>query len=134
MVAFDVVLSNALPPIALISGIGLLILSLVNRYNHALDRIRVMVDRKDRPRSGSVHVLHRRCRVLRSGLLALATSASASSLLVFTGVVEALLHTELSAITVPLLLVAVTAIVVGCVMFMIDVILSLRALEIDLYD
>ena len=37
---FQEVLSSALTPITLISGVGMLILCMTNRYSHCMDRIR----------------------------------------------------------------------------------------------
>lgn len=134
MAPFDRALDAAIPPIALISGIGLLILSLVSRYNHALDRIRVLIDRRGQREVGSIYVLHRRCRVLRTGLLALSTSACTSGLLVVASVIEALFEVSIEPLRVLLLLASVLAICLGCVIFALDIVLSLRALEIDMRD
>ena len=43
MSEFDPILQATLTPVALISGVGLLLLSMVNRYNHALDRTRQLL-------------------------------------------------------------------------------------------
>lgn len=40
---FQEVLSSALTPITLISGVGMLILCMTNRYSHCMDRIRGLV-------------------------------------------------------------------------------------------
>ncbi len=40
MVTYAATLSNALTPITLISGVGLLLLAMSARYNHTTDRVR----------------------------------------------------------------------------------------------
>ena len=43
MEIFQDMLVNALTPITLISGVGLLMLCMTTRYNHATDRIRLLI-------------------------------------------------------------------------------------------
>lgn len=43
MEIFQDMLVNALTPITLISGVGLLMLCMTTRYNHATDRIRQLI-------------------------------------------------------------------------------------------
>ena len=43
LIPFDAVVSNALTPITLISGVGLVMLCMTNRYNHTVDRIRQLL-------------------------------------------------------------------------------------------
>ncbi len=45
---FEGVLRAALTPVALISGVGLLLLSMINRYHHALNRVRQLMAERAR--------------------------------------------------------------------------------------
>ena len=44
MTSFNELLASALAPITLISGVGLLMLSMSARYNHATSRIRLLMN------------------------------------------------------------------------------------------
>ncbi|GAB4137254.1 MAG: DUF2721 domain-containing protein [Planctomycetota bacterium] len=79
------VLEVAIGPVILVSGIGLLLLSMTNRYGRVIDRSRDLVGRLDgaepagKPRIlAEIELLYRRARLLRLSIL----SAGASLLLV----------------------------------------------------
>ena len=56
---FQEVLSSALTPITLISGVGMLILCMTNRYSHCMDRIRGGEDSHAGPQGASRRARHR---------------------------------------------------------------------------
>ena len=43
MLSYSVTLSDALTPITLISGVGLLLLAMTARYNYTTDRVRALL-------------------------------------------------------------------------------------------
>ena len=43
MISYAVTLSDALTPITLISGVGLLLLAMTARYNYTTDRVRALL-------------------------------------------------------------------------------------------
>ena len=55
MVTYAATLSNALTPITLISGVGLLLLAMSARYNHTTDRVRQLLKERKKilPRKDS---------------------------------------------------------------------------------
>ena len=50
MVEFSATLSDALAPVTLISGVGLLLVSMSARYCHATSRIRQLLNEKKNPK------------------------------------------------------------------------------------
>lgn len=75
---FQEVLSSALTPITLISGVGMLILCMTNRYSHCMDRIRGLVKirtqglkalRVEPDIDREIRLIYRRARCLRFSML-----------------------------------------------------------------
>ena len=102
MTLFHEVLVNALTPIALISGVGMVMLCMVNRYNHCTDRIRQLI--KDRSPEGlieeptidrEIHLVFRRASLLRRALLSMALSAASAGCLVATGAIGSFFNIDL---------------------------------------
>ena len=90
---FRNLLVNALTPITLISGVGLLMLCMVIRYNHSTDRIRQLIKKRedggwrDEPDiDHEIRLIYRRARYLRLAMLSLTLSDVFSGLLVATNV------------------------------------------------
>ena len=136
---FSAVLQATLTPIALISGVGLLLLSMVNRYNHAIDRIRQLLREKGtRPEAerykieASVPVIYKRCKMMRNAILCVASSIAASGGIVFATALEGLAGVALFEVKAFLLIVSIALVVVAAVMFVVEVTYSLHALQIEL--
>jgi hypothetical protein len=139
MTDFAAILQSTLTPIALISGVGLLLLSMVNRYNHAIDRIRQLLDRK---RAGgeaeqmklerSIQVIYARCCMMRNAILCVGVSIVSSGAIVFATALEGLTGLDLLILKELLLVLAVGLIVVAAILFVIEVTYSLHALRLEL--
>lgn len=138
---FSVILQSTLTPVALISGVGLLLLSMVNRYNHAIDRIRQLLKEKHTRVADehykldqSVAIIYNRCKVMRNAILSVASSIAASGAMVFATALEGLMGVDLYVVKALLLVVAVTLVVVAAILFVVEVTYSLHALQIELED
>ncbi|KAB7662491.1 DUF2721 domain-containing protein [Sutterella seckii] len=90
---FSGMLANSLTPITLISGVGLMLLCMVARYNHTTDRIRQLLARREvgdyenEPDiDREIHLIFRRAKYLRRAMLCLVLSDVCSGLLVATNV------------------------------------------------
>ena len=138
---FAPILQATLTPVALISGVGLLLLSMTNRYNHAIDRVRQLL--KERPhRHGeglrklerSIEIIYKRCRVMRNAILAIVLSIAASGVLVLLIALERILSVSFGEVKTLILVSSVGLIVVATMLFVIDVTYSLRALELEIED
>lgn len=138
---FQPILQATLTPIALISGVGLLLLSMVNRYNHAIDRVRQLL--KERPSrsieelpklEASIAVIFRRCRVMRNAILCVASSIVASGAIVFVTAVEGFAGIDAYIFKALLLILSIGLVVAAAIMFVIEITYSLHALEMELPD
>ena len=94
MVEFSATLSDALAPVTLISGVGLLLVSMSARYCHATSRIRqLLAERKEESEDfheeidQSIDLIYKRASLLKTGILTLMISAAFSSLQVLVIVI-----------------------------------------------
>ncbi len=132
-------LRDAVGPVILISGVGLLLLTMTNRLGRAIDRARQMTNelaaQTGRERSqtqAQVDIIYRRARIIRLAILFSVTSALLAAVLVVTVFVSAWLQWHqgwpLGVIFVACLL----SLCVSLVAFMGDINLSLHALKLEL--
>lgn len=134
------VLQTAISPVVLVSGIGLLILSMTNRFAHTTDRIRLLVkqlegsdyDEPDHRRRVQIRILYRRSRVLL-----LAISLALGSILFVSLLVTALFSTffiqvNLQGTVVILFTISLLCLVASVVLFIQDMSLALKALTEEL--
>lgn len=134
-ISFSVVLTTALTPITLISGVGLLLLSMSARYMHTSDRVRQLL--KTREMMGyqnpaldaQLRLLFRRAQLLKKAVESVVLSATFSGILVFASVIEAMFDLELGDLKSALLVIAVGCIILTTVYFVAEVHLSLKAIE-----
>ena len=135
---FNQSLAMALGPITLISGVGLLMICMTNRYNHATNRIRQLMAKRpaisskdDRLRGildKEIDLLYAGAALLRRGMLSVALSARVSALLVAVSVGGHFLALNLSDIESVLLVAATLLIVLSALFFSGEICISLRAL------
>src|SRR5665213_3575922 len=95
----------ATAPVILISGVGLLLLSLTNRFGRAVDRTRQIhsemreATASDRVRlSNQVEVIYRRARLIQFSIVMCALSALSAAMLILTLFLAALMKMESSAL------------------------------------
>ena len=132
------VLQIAVGPVILISGVGLLLLSLTNRFGRAVDRSRQLsreiresgaTDRLELTRQ--VDILFRRAELIQLAIILAATSMLFAAVLIITLFFTALFQWEL-AIPVSLLFICCLAsLIASIVMFIMDIRLSLKALKLE---
>ena len=120
IVEFNQALAGALTPITLISGVGLLMICMTNRYNHATNRIRQLMAKRDTSEArfepdidAEIEIIYLRASLLRRGVLSVATSAVFSALLVTVSVCSRFFDIDLSALEGITLVAAITLIVVS---------------------
>jgi hypothetical protein len=135
------VLQVAIGPVILISGIGLLLLTMTNRLGRAIDRARLLKaelsKRTDEERGqvlAQVAILYRRAKMVRLGLTFAALSALLASALVITLFFTALLHSESVILVSTIFIACMAALFASLVAFICDINLSLHALKLELKD
>ena len=89
MISYAVTLSDALTPITLISGVGLLLLAMTARYNYTTDRVRALLKERrqkapavDPVLEKAIRLTYERSHLLKNAILAVTTSAAFSGILV----------------------------------------------------
>jgi len=130
LIPFDAVVSNALTPITLISGVGLVMLCMTNRYNHTVDRIRQLLqlyadstNTEEPDLLEEIHLIYYRSSLLRRAILCIAISAIFSGLIIATNI-------ELSVLALTWLGGALAMIILATGTFALEATVSLHALHL----
>jgi len=133
------VLQVAIGPVILISGVGLLLLTLTNRLGRAVDRSRQLagemreVKEEDRIRlSRQVEVLYRRAGLIRIAIIMSAMSVLLVSVLIIALFLSALMKLEVVPLISLLFIGCMLSLIVSLVAFIRDIQLSLSALKLEL--
>jgi hypothetical protein len=132
-------LQACITPVALISGVGLLLLTITNRLGRTIDRTRQLVrelaeGRQNREKENEIRILYRRSRFLRISIGAMVVSVISSSLIIPLLFFMTLWGHDLRIIGYVLFIVSILAILISCLYFFRDVILSLHALKLEARD
>ena len=140
MVEFSATLSDALATVTLISGVGLLLVSMSARYCHATSRIRqLLAERKEESEDfheeidQSIDRIYKRASLLKTGILTLMISAAFSSLQVLVIVIERLFSLDLSLMKSTMLLASVIFIVISSCIYVSEVQVSVKALGLTVH-
>ena len=133
------VLQVAVGPVILISGVGLLLLSLTNRFGRAVDRsrqlIREMREASDDDKlrlAGQVKVLYRRARLIQISIVFSTLSVLFAAVLIITLFYTALMKKEWAVFISLLFICCLLALILSLVTFIRDIHLSLKALKLEL--
>ena len=133
------VLQVAIGPVILISGVGLLLLTLTNRYGRTIDRSRQLVresrecSEADRQRlEGQIEILYRRARLIRLSILLAGVSVLLASLLIIVLFLTALWKLEVGLLISLLFIGCMVSLSGSLVAFIRDLYLSLGALKLEL--
>lgn len=134
------VLQTAIGPVILISGIGLLLLSMTNRFGRIIDRSRILAkelaegsDDERQMARGQVEILWRRARLIRRAIALAATSVLFAALLMIVLFLAALEQLEVAAVVVVLFSVCLLTLIGSLVSFIQEINQSLGALRIALF-
>ncbi len=133
------VLQVAIGPVILISGVGLLLLTLTNRFGRAVDRSRQLarelrqVTEENRDRlAAQVKNLYSRARLIRLAITMAAVSVLFASVLIIVLFVTALMQVEISLLLIVLFICCMLSLIVSLAAFLRDIHLSLEALKLEL--
>lgn len=132
------ILQLAIGPVILISGVGLLLLTLTNRFGRLLDRARLLNrDRAEKTESGSaigeqIDILHRRASILRVSITLGAITVLFVAVLILALFVAALFKLEAGWLIVGLFCVSQVSLVGAMLAFIRDMNLALAAVRLEL--
>jgi hypothetical protein len=129
------VLQASISPVALVSGVGLLILSQTNRLGRVTDRVRDLA-RQQRTLNSADGTLERQITVLRRRALALKRTITASvisvllaSVLVLLLFTAAVMGLNMDRVIIALFAASIVALITSLLFFLYDTHLALRALD-----
>lgn len=134
-------LQTALGPVILISGVGLLLLSLTNRFGRAVDRTRQLLREmrgasvEDKKRlDGQVKNLYQRAHLIQLAIIYGAVSVLFVAFLIITLFFSVLLKMDLAILIDILFISCLTSLIISLVLFIMDIRLSLQALKLEAGD
>jgi Protein of unknown function (DUF2721) len=128
------VLQASISPVALVSGVGLLILSQTNRFSHVTERLRELVhERNATPASPKVtrqiEIFLHRARILRLAIGAAIICVLLASVMILTVFAIAVLDLAAQSLVLLLFALSLLSLVVSLIAFLMDMHLSLKAIE-----
>ncbi len=135
------VLQIAIGPVILISGVGLLLLSITNRLGRAIDRARLLRgvwSEAELPTQGRIvaqlHVLWRRADILRKSIILASLSLLLAACLIIALFAATLMQWDAGAVIIGLFVGCLAALVGSLILLIWDVNQSLAALRLELED
>ncbi len=133
------VLQLAIGPVILISGVGLLLLTMTNRFGRIIDRSRQLARELKTPDAPGrtvaltqVAILARRARLVRRAILLASLSVLLAALLIIALFFTALWRLEAAALVAALFIACLVSLIASLVDFIRDVNQSLIALKLEL--
>lgn len=135
------ILQVAIGPVILVSGIGLLLLTMTNRLGRVIDRARILAqEHRDNPLADSARILSqleiltRRAELIRRAIVLSSLSVLFAALLVITLFFTALFQLETAIFISILFMICMLSLIGSLIAFLQDLNLSLTALKYDLRD
>ena len=138
---FVTFLQSCITPVALISGVGLLLLTFTNRLGRTIDRTRQLITELDQPvvsnRSGienQIRILYQRSKLLRNSIGTMLIGVICSSLIIPVLFFMILFNVDLRVIGYLLFIISIVLILISTIYFFKDVMVSLHALKLEAQD
>jgi hypothetical protein len=134
------ILSASIAPVIVISGVGLLLLSMTNRYSRVLERAREFINDLDGTEEAArrkclveqIRIIYRRARILRLAIILSSTSiffVAVTVLALFAGQVFGV---RADYVSVPCFGLCLLSLLASLYYFIKDVSISLKALELEI--
>ncbi len=134
-------LRDAIGPVILISGVGLLLLTMTNRLGRAIDRARQLkaelpkrTEAEREQVQAQVAIIYQRAKLIRMSITLAAFSALLAAALVVALFLTALLRWETGWLVSLIFIACMVSLIASLVAFIRDINLSLRALKLELGD
>ena len=133
------ILSASIAPVIVISGVGLVLLSMTNRYSHMTDRARELIrdidgqdDQHRKLLVDQVQIIYRRARALRLAIILSSASILFVALTVLALFAGQLIGATVDYVSVPCFGLCLLTLVGSLFFFIRDITISLRALELEI--
>lgn len=137
------ILTASIAPVIVISGVGLLLLSISNRYGRTIDRVRLLArelsvsdpeSARRRRLSDQLRVTNERAHMLRSSMLYGSVSIFFVSLTILSLFAEQLLGLQKDFVALPFFALCLISLVVSMYYSIRDITVSLEALELEVQE
>ncbi len=129
-------LQAAIAPVVLISGIGLLLLTMTNRLGRSIDRVRQLcIAFKSSHRAeikDQIKILYERCQLMRISLVLAITSVVCISIIVFALFSIYIFRISLIGLMEFLFAAGLTFLILSLLLFLQEVTLSLHSLKMEI--
>jgi hypothetical protein len=132
------ILQTAIGPMILISGVGLLLLTMTNRLGRAIDRARLLVVEYAQashltraPIEAQLRILYRRARSIRLAIALSSISALTAAILIILLFVTALWGIEIGWLIVVTFILCLGSLIASLALFIHDINRSLAALKLE---
>ncbi len=132
------VLDLSIGPVIVISGVGLILLSMTNRFGRTIDRSRKLAAELRNASGSEVHglqnqlmILIRRARLQRLAITFTSTSLLFGASLVIVLFLAVLLNLEAALLVAGVFIACMGSLIVGLILFIADVNVSLSALKLE---
>ena len=134
------ILSASIAPVIVISGVGLLLLTMTNRYSRVIDRARLLVkeiERINEPKrqktmAQELQIVYRRARILRNAIILSSVSVLFVGITVLSLFAAQLLGLRADVVSVPAFGLSLISLIASLYFFICDVTVSLTALELEI--
>lgn len=135
------ILTASIAPVIVISGVGLLLLSITNRYGRVIDRARLLMRDLQNSDPEGAHVrhlkdqlrhTHQRALLLRASMVFSSCSIFFVSLTILSLFAEQVFHLALDFVGLPSFALCLISLVISIYYSIRDIIVSLSALELEL--
>jgi len=133
-------LQVSITPVALISGVGLLLLTITNRLGRTIDRTRLLItdinssgEQMPAEKVEEIKILTLRNKYLRASIALMALSVLCSSLIIPLLAILMVVQFDLLWLGYVLFSISIFSIIVSMILFFIDIVLSLKAINIEIY-
>jgi Protein of unknown function (DUF2721) len=135
------ILTASIAPVIVISGVGLLLLSISNRYGRAIDRARIIMRELQSSTTSSAEVrhleeqlqhTHQRARLLRLCMTYGSLSIFFVSLMILSLFAEQVFQLHTDYVALPFFAACLVSLVIAMYYFIKDITVSLRALELEM--
>lgn len=129
----------ALTPVALISGVGLLLLVISNRLGRTIDATRILIEKRKQFEGWEAHkldaeikILYKRSRFLRTSVLLIAVSIISSCLMIPVIMISIYFDHSLDYLNTIFFIISILAILISSIFLFLDILLALKALKFEI--
>jgi uncharacterized Tic20 family protein len=139
---FIQMMQASIASVAMISGVGLLLLSMTNRYGRTIDRLRLLIkeaagttDAQNKAKLAfQIKVMYERCRIVRMAVILASSSIFFVALTILLIFVSQLLSVNPGMVTVTAFSLSLVCLVISLMFLIKDLTISLKAVETEIKD